>query len=111
MYLMRKVFLSTGLALWLLGLGACDPGAGITWVNRTDQPVNVYFGDSLEDFSLSVAPGSSVEAATIEHVWKDLIVLRDDEGNILFRQELTWDDLKARDFQFVITENMISQAR
>src|SRR6266545_2873657 len=106
---MKKALVTAGLALLLLGLGACDPGAGITWVNQSDQPVNVYLGDRLDDFSVSVAPNSSKEdVATIKHVWKDVVVLRDDQGNVLTRQQLTWDDLEAQGFRFVITEDLIS---
>jgi len=96
------------LILASIALTACDPGAGITWVNETDVQLQIYLGDDLDDFDLSLAPHSSKEGATIEAVWEDVVVVRDQQSNILFRQEITWDELEAQDFRFEITEEMLS---
>lgn len=90
------------LALASLALG-CDQGAELTWVNETDQNVLIYLGDDLDDFSVSLAPRSRIEDLTyIVAVWQDVVVVRDEQGNILLRKELTWNELKAQDFIFVI---------
>jgi hypothetical protein len=94
--------------LLLAGLTACDPGADITWVNETDQEVGIYLGDDLHDFDTSVPPRSSKTVGTIEAVWEDVVVIRDKQKRVLFRQEITWDELKAQGFRFVITEDMLS---
>ncbi len=91
-----------------LAFAGCDPGAGITWVNETDKTVDVYLGEDLDDFDVRLLPRSNMEVGTIKAVWVDFIVLRDEEGTVLFRQELTWDELKAQDFRFEITEEMIA---
>ncbi len=91
-----------------IALTACDPAAGITWVNETGQTVDVYLGEDLDDFDGSLPPHSSTEADTIKAVWEDIVVLRDKEGTVLFRQELTWDELAEQDFRFEITEEMLS---
>jgi len=94
--------------LLLAGLTACDPGANITWVNESDQEVGIYLGDDLDDFETSVPPHSSETLGTIEAVWVDVVVVRDKQKRVLLRQEITWDELKAQDFRFVITEDMLS---
>ncbi|MCH7511235.1 MAG: hypothetical protein IIB19_02600 [Chloroflexi bacterium] len=95
-----------GVMVALAGLAVgCDPGAGLTWVNETDQDVFIYLGDDrdLDDFSHRLGPRSRIEGvATIIAVWKDVVVVRDRQGNILLRKEITWDELKAQDFIFVI---------
>ena len=100
----RVVVLGVMVALASLAVG-CDPGAELTWVNETDQDVFIYLGDGrdLDEFSHSLGPRSRIEGvATIIAVWKDVVVVRDRQGNILLRKEITWDELKAQDFIFVI---------
>ncbi len=104
---MQRLVIPT-LIVVTLAFAGCDPGAGITWVNETDQTVDVYLGDDLDDFDGSLPPHSSTEAATIKAVWEDVVVIRDEEGTVLFRQELTWDELAEQDFRFVITEELLS---
>ena len=88
---------------------ACDPGAGVTWVNETDQGVVIYLRlDS--DLGTHLPPHSTVTEAVIKHVWKNMVVIRDEQGNLLFRQKLSWDELNAQGFRFVITEDMLSSA-
>ena len=92
-----------------LAFAGCDHGAGITWVNETDQTVVVYLGEDLDDIDVRLLPRSTnMKVATIKAVWEDVVVLRDEEGTVLFRQELTWDELKAQGFRFEITEEMIA---
>jgi hypothetical protein len=88
---------------------ACDPGAGVTWVNQTDQSVVIYLSDRLDaDLGTDLPPRSNKTEAVIKDVWRNLVVVRDEQGNVLFRQTLTWDQLKAQGFRFVITEEMLS---
>jgi hypothetical protein len=77
--------------LFLATAPGCDPGATIKYVN--DVIVEAY---------------STVRAGTIITEFKDVVVLRDKDGNLLLRKEITWDELKAQDFRFVITEDMLS---
>ena len=104
---MWKLVIPT-LILMVVAFTGCDPGAEITWVNETDQTVDVYLGDDSNDFDGSYPPHSSTEVGTIKAVWDDVIVIRDRDGTVLFRQELTWDELAAQDFRFEITEEMLS---
>ena len=87
---------------------ACDPAEGIMWVNQTGRTIFVYVGDQLDDSETTLPPHSSKEVAIADFLWQDLVVLRDEQGNVLFRQKLTWDEFKAQGFRFVITEDMIS---
>ena len=79
-------------------------------VNQTDRTVFVYSGDQLDDRETTLPPHSSKEVAFADFLWQDLVVLRDEQGNVSFRQKLTWDEFKARGFLFVITEDMLSPA-
>ncbi len=69
---MQRLVIPT-LIVVTLAFAGCDPGAGITWVNETDQTVDVYLGDDLDDFDGSLPPHSSTEAATIKAVWEDVV--------------------------------------
>ena len=96
--------LVSGLAVFAVATSACDPGAGITWVNETDQTVYIYLGDDLDDFDGSLPPHTSLEAATIETVWEDVVVVRNREGDVILRREITWAELEEQGFRFVIRE-------
>ena len=90
---------------------ACDPGPEITWVNQTDETVVVYLRDEFDrDLGTALPPHSTKMEGVIEGVWNDVVVIRDEQGNLLFRQKLSWDELDARGFRFVITEDMLSSA-
>jgi hypothetical protein len=103
----RALVVAFGL-LMLAGLTACDPGADTTWANETDQEIGIYLGDSVSDFDQKLPPHSTRTVGTLEAAWKDVVVVRDKQGNVLLRQEITWDEFKAQDFRFVITEDMLS---
>lgn len=88
---------------------ACDPGASVTWVNQTDQTLIMYLSDEPDsDRGNPLPPHSTKVLGVIKAVWKDVVVIRDEQGNVLFRQKLTWEQLKGRGFRFVITEDMLS---
>ncbi len=89
-----------------LAFAGCDPGEEITWSNETDRTVAIYYDEVFSGIDLR--PHSSKTLVTIKTVWEDVVVIRDEEGTVLFRQELTWDELKAQDFRFEITEEMIA---
>jgi hypothetical protein len=102
--------------IWLLAVSivlassatGCEYGPDVTWVNQTDHTVLVYSGEQLGDFDTALPPHSSKKLAMADFLWDDVVVLRDEQGNVLFRQELTWDEFKAMGFRFVITEDMLS---
>ena len=108
----RRVWVCVVLAVLavLLAFGvACESGPDVTWVNQTDQTVLVYLRDEFRrDLGTPLPPHSSRIELVTEFVWEDVIVIRDEQGNVLFRQELTWDALKAQRWRFVITEDMLS---
>ncbi len=100
----RVRVLVLGVMLTLAGLTlGCDQGAELTWVNETDQDVRIYLSDDPDALYVSVAARSRLGDITyIIAVWQDVVVVRDRQGNILLRKEITWDELKAQDFIFVI---------
>lgn len=87
---------------------ACDPGASVTWVNETGQTASVFAGDDPEDLVTTLLPHSSEELGELKHLREDVIVVKDQHGNILLRKEITWEHLKGRRFRFVITEDVLS---
>lgn len=92
----------------LVFVTACDPGAEVTWVNDTDETLYIYLGDGEDDFDGPIAPHSRIDGAfTIIAVWEDVVVVRDDRGNVVLRKELTWDEFEAQDFTFVIRQEDI----
>lgn len=36
------------------------------------------------------------------------MVVRDKQGNVLLRQEMTWEDFKEQGFRFVIPEEVVA---
>lgn len=103
-----RLMLPAAVSMGLLFAAGCDPGATITYVNETDQRVSIYLGDSIDRFDVSIAPHSKAEVGTIATEWRDVVVVRDGQENVILRKEITWDELKAEDFRFVITEEMLS---
>ena len=98
------------LLLILATTVACDPGATITYVNETDRTLIVYTADDreLDVYDALLEPHSTVRAGTIKMTFKDVVIVRDQAGNTLLRREITWDELEAQGFRFVITEEMLS---
>lgn len=103
-----KAVLGVFILVLLSGLTGCDPGAGITWVNDTDQEVHIYSGDDLNDFDTSVPARSSETLGYNEADWLGIVVVRDKQGDVLLRQEITWNEFKEQGFRFVITQDMLA---
>jgi len=101
---LRTAAFAGGLAALIVAAAGCDPGAEIIWVNETDETANVYLGESEDDFDVSIQPHRTLRVDTIKAVWEDVVVVRDDAGNIVLRLEITWDQLKEQGFRFVIKD-------
>jgi len=93
----------------LLTAVACDPGAEITYVNQTNQRIGVYLGDNPKNRDLILEPQETREGGTIKAVWQDVVVFRNDQGEVLYRMEITWDELERQGYRIVITPKMIGQ--
>lgn len=93
----------------MMGAVACDPGAEATFVNETDQTIEIFLSDAPDAGATTVSANSTWTGAVIEHVWRDMVIVQDVEGNVLYRQELTWEEFKERDYRFVVTEDMIGE--
>ncbi len=100
------------LAVWIAIVGctpACEYGPDVTWVNQTDEAIVIYLSDEVaSDLGTHLPPQSSKTEFLENGLWKDMVVVRDEQGNVLFRQKLTWDEFKAQGFRFVITQDMLS---
>jgi hypothetical protein len=89
---------------------ACKSGATITYVNETDKTLIIYTADDREPeiYDALLEAHSTVRAGTVRITFKNVVIARDKDGNTLLRKEITWDELKAQGFRFVITEDMLS---
>ena len=108
-----RIVFAIFLVLILAAALACDPGATITYVNTTDKRVDVYLGEGArpEDFKIvevTIEPHSAKKVGTIAMVWPGVVVVFDEDGNLVLRRQITWDQLKEQGFRFVITEDMFS---
>lgn len=96
------------LAVAILAFAAaCDTEEELTWINETDLELGIFFGDSIDNRDLIIGPNSTEIRGAISDLWEDVVVVRDEDGNVLFREEITWDELKAQDFTFVIRQEDI----
>ena len=93
-----------GAAL-LVGCFAEGEERGITWVNETQVVLRVE-ADSLE--LATFAPGETRVFRTRENLLPDHIQAYDQSGNLRLDTVITWDQLKAQGFRFVITEDMLT---
>jgi hypothetical protein len=100
---MSRILLASLFLAATAPFAAClDQGHAVTYVNETDQTVIIYYGDDLDDREWVIGPGEVDEVGTLKHVWTDVLVFRDEDGNVLERRELTWGELKAQDYRVVI---------
>jgi hypothetical protein len=88
----------------------CETGFTITYVNETDKTIAIYYGDDYDfsEYDFIIQPHSTERAGVLTITFKGVVIGRDEEGNLLFRNEITRDQLKAQGYRFVITEDMLS---
>ncbi len=80
----------------------CDPGAQVTYVNMMDKAVWVYRDDG---FVTSLPAGESDTLGTLQSVWKKHVTAKDDEGRVVWEDEITWAELEELGYRVVITAN------
>jgi len=105
-----RIALAICLLVTLAAAVGCDPGFTITYVNETDNRILIYNADDrdLSDYETIVQPHSTEPSGTLAIRFKDVVIGRDEEGNLLFRTKISRDQLKAQQYRFVITEDMLS---
>ncbi len=87
------------IGLFLITAG-CDPGAGITYENRTTETVELVDGN---EFLGPIPPGESVRFTTFEFVGKRLLQARTLAGELVYSADLTWEEIREMDWTVVIT--------
>jgi hypothetical protein len=88
------------LALTVGAAAGCDPGHGVTYDNRTGQRVTV-FQDGVREFVLEVSERKTYTEFLFSG--SSLFEAKDDKGTVLYSELLTWDELKERGWEIVIT--------
>lgn len=89
-----------GISLVML-LASCTPGATITYTNSTSFPVRVY-GDG--GFITSLAPGESRRLSHHKHQWDEHVSAENAEGEVVWEDQITWDELEDSGFRIVISD-------
>ncbi|MCL5076426.1 MAG: hypothetical protein M1136_12405 [Chloroflexi bacterium] len=89
-------------------LTSCDPGVGITYENQTNRTIAIYTTrhgytgmqgklPPYEIHTFSTLMSRDVEPYPI------LFEAKDEEGNVVWSETLTWRDLEKRGWRIVIT--------
>jgi len=88
-------------------LTGCDPGHTLTYRNDSAQTVTVS-RDTTEIVVLG--PHEQRRFSTLEFVGEETFEARDESGQVIYSETLTWDDLKRRGWTIVITESALAPA-
>ncbi len=95
-YKMKAIVLGvTIIVLAAVAVACFDPGAGITFENRTPTRLTFYVEpgpDAKPQFSLE--PFETKTFSELRHLWKDRVIARDPAGTIVFNKRITWDEVK-----------------
>ncbi len=100
------VYRSAVICLLLLTVStviSCDEGSDIAYVNMTDKTLDVYIDGLLVH---TLEPGETREALILKFSLPTLFEAKDEEGNTVFSETLTWEGLKAREFRIVFTDTV-----
>ena len=98
---MPKVAMLITLAAISIATVSCDPGHTITYVNETNEFVEIYFNGR---FSLSLEPMQTRKLEEIMFFGRVTYEARDVTGRVLYRDTFTWEELKEAGWRIVITE-------
>ena len=82
-------------------LAACDRGEGVTYMNDTNVTVSVFSG---RDLDVTLAPGEQGTFTVLAYEGMRTYSARDESGQVIFREEYTWEDLKRMDWEIVIRD-------
>jgi len=105
-----RIALAICLFVGLTAAVGCETGFTITYVNETDKSMLVYTADNLEpsEYDAVLKPHSTVQVDVLTITFKGVVIGRDEEGNLLFTTKISRGQLKAQQYRFVITEDMLS---
>jgi hypothetical protein len=107
------VIFSVALLLALLlssSACTCDPAVWIEFHNQTDYTLSIYIGGAYQD---DVAPGQTLRFATMD-IWGDdsppwgdgdfkyLIEAKTNDGEVVYSEKFTWQELDNMDWKIVI---------
>ena len=86
------------LGLLLLGgtLLACDDTESFPFENATNVRIYVTITADAEGVGVWLEPGAEERIVTSERFWTGRVVARDDFGNVLFDEQISWQELTER---------------
>lgn len=85
-----------GLLLLSVTLLACDRTESFPFENATDVRVYVTITADGEGVGVSLGPGAVEGIVTGERFWTGRVLARDDDGNIVFDEQISWEELNRR---------------
>jgi hypothetical protein len=111
----KRLLLVLLSAILLISLSAssactCDPAVWIEFNNKTDYTLSIYIGGAYQD---DVSPGQTLRFATMD-IWGDdsppwgdedfryLIEAKTKDGEVVYSEEFTWQELDDMDWTIVI---------
>jgi hypothetical protein len=108
--LTMRIALAMCLFVGLTAAVGCETGFTITYVNETDKTIAIYYGDDYDfsEYDFIIQPHSTERAGVLTITFKGVVIGRDEEGNLLFTTKISRGQLKAQQYRFVITEDMLS---
>ena len=92
---MKAIVLSAAVIVIATVGVACDPGATVTFENRTPTRLTIYDepgADAKVQYSLE--PFETTTVGFFPRYWKDRLIVRGPSGNVVFDKRITYDELK-----------------
>lgn len=87
----RSVFLP--LVLLLVAATSCDHTVSFPFENATGGRVHVSISVDTTRTDFTLDPGETSEIATSKRFWTGNVVARDDSGNVVFDEQISWQEL------------------
>ena len=84
---------------------ACHVEHEVTWVNNTPYKLSIY--DDKDRLVTELEPFETRTLGDAKFLWPKRMVVRSEDGRLISRIDLTWDELKAQGYRIVIEEQAV----
>ena len=78
----------------------CEPWDVVEYSNETEHRVSVYKGG---EFQFKLGAGETRRFNVTEEVWLNEVRIVTDDGEVVFQDDITWDELREMSFRIVIS--------
>lgn len=90
--------------LLVLSAGCEEDGHNVRYVNQTDIAVDVFVGNGELEHVLTLQPGETKTSGELTSLWPGRVVAHRGDGSTIFSEQVTWEELRQRDFTVVIVD-------